>query len=215
MSEEQATGSASQEPVQQDGPSLAERVAELHADAPVAPAETAQVTPAAEPSIEAGTVAAAAADTSGTQDPTQFGTQAPAAREPEPAGEQQEPDSDTAAEDERSEGAPVEGFDPDKRVFVKQFNLASSAPLHELDADALAEHPQTAGLPDAAARAALDQGYKPSGPAVLVYGEPDGAKSALSFAVPVEPRPAPTPPSGPAPFQERPEPESESAAAGV
>jgi hypothetical protein len=158
---------------------------------PVAEPEAA---PAAEPPVESGSVTAEEADAAGAQQGT--GQQLPETEQPA-----DEPD---AAGGGKDEGAPAEGYDPDKQVFVKQFNLSSSTALHTLNADALAEHPQTAALPDAAARAALDQGYKPTGPAELVHAEPDGAKSALSFAVPVEPRPAPTPPSGPAPFKPRP-----------
>jgi len=84
-------------------------------------------------------------------------------------------------------GAPAEGYDAEQNVFVKQFNLGLPD-LHLLGADELIEHSQAAALPDATARAAREQGYAPSGPARFVYGAPDGEKSALSFAVPVEPR---------------------------
>lgn len=102
-----------------------------------------------------------------------------------PEADETEPETATAQE------PPTEGYDAEQNVFVKQFNLGAPA-LHLLSADELAGHSQTAGLPDAAARAAREQGYAPTGPARFVYGAADGEKSALSLAVPVAPRtPAP------------------------
>ncbi len=83
--------------------------------------------------------------------------------------------------------APAEGYDSEHSVFIKRYNLGAPG-LHLLGADELAEHSQTAGLPDAAARAAREYGYAPTGPAVFVHGAPDGDKSAISLAVPVNPR---------------------------
>lgn|GEM_PF-5690997 len=103
---------------------------------------------------------------------------------PEQEPETDEPEANAEATDE---DAPAEGYDAERNVFVKQFNLGLSD-LHLLSADELAEHSQTAALPDAVARAAREQGYAPTGPARFVYGAADGDKSALSFAVPVEPR---------------------------
>jgi len=97
------------------------------------------------------------------------------------------PDGPEANAEAAIEGAPAEGYDAEQNVFVKQFNLGLSD-LHLLSADELAEHSQTAALPDAVARAAREQGYAPTGPARFAYGAADGDKSALSFAVPVEPR---------------------------
>ena len=94
------------------------------------------------------------------------------------------------AEPAAQQGAPAEGYDAGQGVFVKQYNLGAPG-LHLLGAGELAEHSQTASLPDAAARAAREQGYAPTGPARFVYGAPDGDKSALSLAVPVAPRGAP------------------------
>lgn len=104
--------------------------------------------------------------------------------EPEQGPETAEPEANDEA---TPEGAPAEGYDAERGVFVKQFNLGAPG-LHLLSPDELAEHSQTAALPDAAARAAREQGYAPTGPARFAYGAPDGEKSALSFAVPVEPR---------------------------
>ena len=99
-----------------------------------------------------------------------------------------EPQADAPeAESQAAQEPPAEGYDAEQNLFVKRFNLGAPG-LHLLSADELAGHSQTAGLPDAAARAARDQGYVPSGPAEFVHGAPDGAKSALSLAVPVEPR---------------------------
>lgn len=104
---------------------------------------------------------------------------------------QDDPDTpEPEAEPTAQQGAPAEGYDAERGVFVKQYNLAVPE-LHLLGADQLAEHSQTASLPDAAARAAREQGYAPTGPAQFVYGAPDGDKSAISLAVPVAPRGAP------------------------
>ncbi len=191
MSDEQATGSEQQPAQEQGDQSLAQPVA----DPAAPPSATEAEAQSAEPSVETGSA------TAEDNEQTPAAVPAPEA-EPEPPAAPEAASGEEPAE--TSASAPAEGFDPDKNVFVKQFNLASGAPLHELSADEITEHPQTAGLPDAAARAALDLGYKPTGPAQLVHAEPDGAKSALSFAVPVEPRPGPTASFAPEPFQERP-----------
>jgi hypothetical protein len=108
--------------------------------------------------------------------------------EPEREPETGEPTGGPEANAEATpEGAPAEGYDANRNVFVKQFNLGLPD-LHLLGADELAEHSQTAALTDVTARAAREQGYAPTGPARFVYGAPDDGKSALSFAVPVEPR---------------------------
>jgi len=145
---------------------------------------------AGEPSIESGSFTAEGVGA----DPG-----LPTPDEAVPAEAQAQPQGDAQGADEQSDAdaAPAEGFDGDA-TFIKQYNLASSAPLHELSADEIAQHPQTYGLPDAAARAARDQGYAPTGPAQLVHSEPDGDKSALTFAVPVEPRNQPQPETAPA-----------------
>lgn len=200
MSEE-TTGSA--QPQEQPAPEpvpLAQRIAELNqGDAPVqeqpaaAPPETAPTQEAeTPPAPEAQTEQSAGDDVSAQQPEAEDESNPQAAQagdadkpEPEPDGEQAD------------QQAPAEGYDADRGVFVKQYNLGVPA-LHELGADELAEHPQTAALLEAAARAAQEQGYAPTGPAEFVYGAPDGNKSALSYAVPVASR-------TPVPVAEQPE----------
>jgi hypothetical protein len=125
------------------------------------------------------------------QQPMALADRLAALRSDDPAdGPQEQPaaDAEPESDDELQDERPAEGYDPQRGAFVKTYSLGTAADLHSLSLDEVAAHDVTAALPDGAARAAQDAGYKPAGAAELIDVRRNGNKTDLSYAVPADAR---------------------------
>lgn len=100
--------------------------------------------------------------------------------------------AETAAQQDESatglDERPAEGYDARRGAWLKTYSLGTAADLHSLSLEDVAAHEVTAALPEGAARAAQDAGYRPAGAAELIDVRRNGAKSDLTYAVPADAR---------------------------
>ena len=177
-------------PAQNPGPDTQQPQPEPTAtsEAPVEQGE--QLPGGGEPTVESGTATAATSEQAADR---QGDPQQPADGEGEGDGEKQDPAPAGAPEPDAAHdpnAAPAEGYDAERAAFVKTYSLAvgPDSDVHDLSLADAADHPQLAGLAEAAARVATDQGYPATGDPQLIDVRRDGAKAAVSFAVPTSPR---------------------------